>query len=406
MKISFKAGLRVLLCLALFSALQASTMQVSAAVYPVPGNDDTIVGQLQYVIAHKSDTLVDLARHFDVGFNEITSVNPTIDPWLPQQGALVVIPSRFVLPAKPWRGIIVNLAEMRLFYFPEPEHSAGARLVYTFPLGVGRYSWPTPLGAYHVVDKIKDPVWTVPASVQHEAKSEGISMPAQVPPGDDNPLGRYALLLNEKGYLIHGTNKPFGIGRRVSHGCLRLYPEDIERLFRHVPRGTPVRIEDTAVEFGQYGGVLYVESNRAGTRKVRNHLSTESISQMVAMTKTPLTKREWARISHSLEQSLSIPIPVTGIPQMANKSSPMYLQVNSGAKPIVTMRLKGIFGPGIGLATVGPCGKVRVCSRLGPLDSREMGLAVAELLRDGYSLRSRLIEVNERPDLIGRISWH
>ena len=387
-------------CLAL-----CSVMGANAAVYSVPGNSDTIVGQLQYVHARKSDTLVDIARRFDVGFNEITSVNPAIDPWLPRKGALVVIPSRFVLPQKPWRGIIINLAEMRLYYFPEPQQAGEPRQVYTFPLGIGRSSWPTPEGTYHVVEKIKDPVWTVPASVLREAAAEGVSMPTQVPPGDDNPLGQYALVLNEKGYLIHGTNKPFGIGRRVSHGCLRLYPEDIAQLVQKVPRGTPVRIEKAPVKFGKYHGVLYVESNVADARQPRNHLSTANINQMVAMTATTLTKQEWDRVAHSLEQSLSIPIPVTGIPLAADKTELMYLQVNSGAKPVITTQLKGIFGAGIGLATVGPCGKVRICSRLGPLDSREMGVAVAEMLRDGYSLRSRLIKVSEHPAHTDRISW-
>ena len=124
------------------------------------------------------------------------------------------------------------------------------------------------------------------------------------------------------------------------------------------------------------------------------------------MTAAPLSSQEWSRVSHSLEQSLSIPIPVTGIPLAADKSEPMYLQVNSGAKIMVTKQLKGIFGAGIGLATVGPCGKVRICSRLGPLDSRAMGVAVAELLRDGYSLRSRLIKASERPGHAGQILRH
>jgi L,D-transpeptidase ErfK/SrfK len=398
MKFHIRTSLWFFGCLAVCVALRAN-----AAAYPVPENGDTIVGQLRYVHAHKSDTLVDIARRFDVGFNEITSVNPGIDPWLPPQNALVVIPSRFVLPEKPWRGIIVNLAEMRLFYFPEQQQPGAQRVVYTFPLGIGRRSWPTPEGSYRVVEKIKDPVWTVPASVLHEAKVEGVKMPTLVPPGDDNPLGKYALLLDEKGYLIHGTNKPFGIGRRVSHGCVRLYPKDIAKLFQHVPRGTPVRIEKSPVKFGKYRGVLYVESNNSDARRVRNRLSTDNINQIVAMTDAPLSSREWSRVSHSLAQSLSIPIPVTGIPLVADKSEPMYLQVNSGIKPVVTKQLKGIFGAGIRLTTVGPCGKVRKCSRLGPLDSKAMGVAVAELLRDGYSLRSHLVRAANRTDHAAKV---
>jgi L,D-transpeptidase ErfK/SrfK len=224
---------------------------------PTPGVD--VVGEMGTVTVAEGETLLDIARAHDLGYNEISAANPGLDPWLPAPGSTVFLPTRYVLPAAPRRGIIVNLAEMRLYYYPE---TGGAeRVVMTFPIGIGQEGWTTPLGITRIVGKIKDPSWTVPASIREEHDRLGDPLPGVVPPGPDNPLGAYAMRLGMTSYLIHGTNKPYGIGRRTSHGCIRLYPEDIETLFQQVPVATPVWVIDQPYKLGRDHGKLLLEAH-------------------------------------------------------------------------------------------------------------------------------------------------
>jgi len=240
-------------------ALSFPPVAVEGATFalPVPGVD--VVGKVGAVTVAEGETLLDIARAHDLGYNEITAANPGVDPWLPAPGSTVTLPTRFVLPAAPRRGIIVNLAEMRLYYYPEAGDDA--RTVMTFPIGIGQEGWTTPLGVTRIVGKIKDPSWTVPASIREERERLGDPLPAVVPPGPDNPLGTHALRLGMTSYLIHGTNKPYGIGRRTSHGCLRLYPEDIEILYRQVAVDTPVWIIDQPYKLGRDQGTLVLEAH-------------------------------------------------------------------------------------------------------------------------------------------------
>ncbi|MDX1431360.1 MAG: L,D-transpeptidase family protein [Gammaproteobacteria bacterium] len=228
--------------------------------FPLPPPGDEIVGEIQVVTAREDDTLLDIARHFDVGYNEITAANPDVDPWLPGAGTRVVVPTQFILPPEPWEGIVINVTAMRLYYFPKAfpgEHP----VVVTHPIGVGRVDWPTPTGSTSIVEKTVKPSWYVPASIRREHAEAGDPLPAVVPPGPDNPLGDFAMRLSMREYLIHGTNKPYGIGMRVSHGCIRMYPEDIESLFAGVPIGTPVRLVKTPFAVGRRGGALYVAAH-------------------------------------------------------------------------------------------------------------------------------------------------
>jgi L,D-transpeptidase ErfK/SrfK len=222
----------------------------------VPGTD--VVGELQVIRARHEDTFLDIARAYDIGYDELVAANPGVDPWLPGAGTRIVLPTQFVLPDAPREGIVLNLAAKRLFYFPKPA-PGDPREVITHPIGIGREGWQTPLGATKVVAKQKDPVWVVPASIRREHAEAGDPLPARVGPGPDNPLGRYALRLGFPSYLIHGTNKPDGIGMRVSHGCIQLFPEDIESLFGLVPVGTPVRIVNQPHLAGWRGDNLYLE---------------------------------------------------------------------------------------------------------------------------------------------------
>jgi len=231
-----------------------------AAVFPLPPPGSDLVGEVITVRARAEDTLLDIARRHDLGYNEIIAANPGVDPWLPEPGREIVVPARFVLPSAPREGIVINLAEMRLYYFPPPQRD-GAGVVMTFPIGIGREGWGTPLGKTRIVEKKRDPAWVVPESIRRERAAQGDPLPPVVPPGPDNPLGRFALRLGMPGYLIHGTNKPFGVGRRISHGCIRMYPEDIEVLFEEVEPGTPVRIVDQPYKLGREGNALYLEAH-------------------------------------------------------------------------------------------------------------------------------------------------
>jgi L,D-transpeptidase ErfK/SrfK len=203
--------------------------------------DQQIIGELQVIETRAEDTFVDIARTYNLGFDELVDANPDVDPWLPGEATRVILPTRFVLPDAPRDGIVVNLASKRLFYYLQPD-ADGARAVITFPIGIGQSGTATPIGATTVTSKGRDPVWYVPASIRSEYAAEGNPLPAKVMPGPDNPLGSHVLILGMPSYLIHGTNRPAGVGMRVSHGCVRLFPENIEFLYEIAPVGVSVTI--------------------------------------------------------------------------------------------------------------------------------------------------------------------
>jgi len=223
-----------------------------------PSHDD-VVGELQVTSAREEDTLSDIARRFNIGYDEITRANPEVDPWLPRAGTPILLPTQFVLPNAPRTGVVINLPALRLYYFP-PHKPGEPQRVITHPIGIGLVGWSTPEGKTKVVGKKADPWWIPPASVRREHREDGDPLPAKVPPGPDNPLGRHALRLGWDSYLIHGTNKPYGVGMRASHGCIRMYPEDIAQLFDDIPVGTPVTVVNQPLVYGWHGGHLYVQS--------------------------------------------------------------------------------------------------------------------------------------------------
>ncbi len=231
---------------------------VAGANYPLPPPEFDLIGMPQVVAARQEDTLLDIARRHGIGQEAIVRANPEVDRWLPGKGTAVTVPSQHILPPPPRTGLILNLPEMRLYYFPEPEPGQAPQVL-TYSVGIGRMDWATPLGETKLVSKEKNPAWRPPESIRAEHAAAGDPLPRVVPPGPDNPLGDYAMRLGIPGYLIHGTNKTFGVGMRVSHGCVRMLPEDIETLFPQVPIGTPVRIINQFVKAGWYGGDLYLE---------------------------------------------------------------------------------------------------------------------------------------------------
>jgi len=245
----------------------------ASGVFPFDGASELLTGgDMTYTIGNK-ETLIILARAYDVGYNEITDANRNIDPWVPAKGTRVLIPNSWLLPGILDKGIIINLAEMRLYYFFYLENH---KYVSTYPVGIGRQGFNTPAGTYHITLKVKDPVWRVPEDIRKE-KPE---LPAFVLPGTDNPLGKYWLQLSVNGYGIHGTNMPYGIGRRVSHGCIRLYPEDIELLSAFVEPETPVKIIDEAVKIGMHNNKVYIEVHRTEeTESALIQIAAEKISR-------------------------------------------------------------------------------------------------------------------------------
>ena len=226
----------------------------------LPPGDVDLVGDLRTIFSKEGESLLDIARDHGIGQDEIVLANPQVDRWLPSVGSQVVLPSRYILPDAPRSGLVLNLPEMRIYYYTgESKDEPGVLRLITHPVSVGRMDWNTPLGTTKVVAKKKDPTWTPPESIRREHEEAGDPLPEVVPAGPDNPLGQYAMRLGIPGYLIHSTNKPYGVGMRVTHGCVRMYPEDMEVFFDQVPVNTEVTLVNQPIKVGWYGGQLYIE---------------------------------------------------------------------------------------------------------------------------------------------------
>jgi L,D-transpeptidase ErfK/SrfK len=228
---------------------------------PTPHGLDpqTVIGQVRQYRIRPGDTLMDLARLYTLGYNEIVEANPGLDPWVPPVGAVILLPTEWVLPCCSYTGIVVNIPEMRLFYFTRGPQS-GTTTVHTYPVGLGRDDWRTPTGSFRVSGKTVNPQWNIPESIRKEHIEERDDPRTFIPGGDpDNPLGKYRLELTLPMFRIHGTNIPWGVGMQVSHGCVRLYPEDIERLFPQVPIGTPGEFTYQVIKVGKREGAVFGE---------------------------------------------------------------------------------------------------------------------------------------------------
>lgn len=276
-----------------------------------------VVGTVQVVKASKEDTLTDIARRFNVGYDEIVRANPKIDPWLPGEGTEIVVPSQFVLPDAPRTGVVINIPAMRVFYYPTPKKGE-RQLVYTHPIGIGKVGWRTPEGVTKIVRRQKDPTWRVPVSVRKEHHENGEELEPVIGPGPDNPLGRYAFYLQWPSYLIHGTNKPAGVGLRSSHGCIRLYPEDIEQFFNMVPVGTQVRVVNQPFVFGWRDGQLYMqpydvlEDDSRDWAKAQRKLLTKSLAaRLQHQVQEHHEQVDWSQVSALARSPRGIPVPIT-----------------------------------------------------------------------------------------------
>ncbi len=306
---------------------------VSAKTYLMPTQGDNIIGRVLNLTSKESDTLVDIARNYNLGFTDITAANITVDPWLPGEETPLVIPTHFILPNAPYEGIVINLAEMRLYYFPpkSPHHSA---TVMTYPIGIGREGHSTPLGVTKITAKISDPSWTVPPGLRAEKRAEGIELPRVMPPGPDNPLGRYAMSLGIPKYLIHGTNQPFGIGRRVSYGCIRLYPEDIAELVKAVPTGTRVTIVDQPYKIGRRYGTFYVEAHQPLMKSDRGNDFFEPLLNSVDSATRAAVKHNRQRITEIMSDHSGLPVSFAAREENNLNGKGWFIQVGAYTKRV------------------------------------------------------------------------
>src|ERR1700674_603158 len=233
-----------------------------ATTYTLAKPDDAVVGEDQSIVTAYEDTLYDLARAYSLGSEELIRVNPSVDPWIPGAGKMLVVPGRHILPPGPHEGIVVNLPEHRLYYFPKPKRGGPVQVI-TYPVSIGKMDWRTPLGVTHVIQKEKNPTWFPPESVRKEHAEAGDPLPPKVGPGPDNPLGLFAMRLaaGNGTYLIHGTNNPIAVGLAVTHGCIRMYPDDVSALFPLIPVGTSVRLINVPVKVAWVDGELLLEAH-------------------------------------------------------------------------------------------------------------------------------------------------
>jgi L,D-transpeptidase ErfK/SrfK len=233
-----------------------------ASLFALPTDGSPLVGTDTSVKTVYEDTLPDLAHRFSLGYYEIIRANPGVDVWIPGADKTIVLPGRRILPPGPREGIVVNLPEHRLYYFPKPL-GHDRPIVITYPVSIGKMDWRTPLGETRIIAKIRRPAWYPPESVRKEHEENGDPLPKMVPPGPDNPLGDYAMRLaaGNGSYMIHGTNNPTAVGMAVTHGCIRMYPEDVAAVFATVPIGTKVRLINEPVKVAWVDGELYVEAH-------------------------------------------------------------------------------------------------------------------------------------------------
>jgi len=298
--------------LALGLSLAAATGQ--SAVYDAPADGDDVIGATSHVVAREQDTISSIARAHNLGYREMRLANPEIDPWLPGEGTRIRLPTQFVLSDAPREGLVINLAEMRLYYFPSDDSPYAGKVV-TYPLGIGRQGWDTPLGRTRITHTKTRPTWRPPASIRAEHEENGDPLPRVVEPGPDNPLGKHALYLGFPSYLLHGTNKPAGIGMRVSHGCLRLYPEDISSLYSMIDAGTPVTIVDQPYKAGWHQGRLYLEAHPPdanGEEQVKSY--TPLVKTVIRATRDhPDLGIDWERARRLGQDAVGVPAPISGL---------------------------------------------------------------------------------------------
>jgi len=325
------AGLRfiVLFIVILFLHGCATTKSIYETYLPIHGHleeniernefsvakGDDVIGRLAFITLEKGDTLPDIARHFSLGINAVSAANPGVDIWVPETGKRIMLPMSFILPDAPREGIVINLATMRLFEF---KRNSDLPVVLTYPVGVGTEERPSPTGEMYVARKAFRPTWHVPASIARDHLKKGDPLPDAVPPGPENPLGEYALYLSKATYLVHGTNKPASIGLRATNGCIRLYPEDIKKLYETTPVKTPVYIVNQPYLLGQSDGAVYMEVH--ATLEDSDTVEFDKMfKKLKNIEKESGRTLDWSKIKKVLAEARGIPVPISEIRQGKGK---------------------------------------------------------------------------------------
>jgi L,D-transpeptidase ErfK/SrfK len=298
--------MRVLLLALLVGAMPCAY----ATQYPLVDTQALMFGDTETITAFGDDTLPDLARRYSLGYEEILRANAGVDTWLPGEGTTIVIPGQRLLPPGPREGIVVNLPEHRLYYYPKVKKGETPYVI-TYPVSIGKMDWNTPLGRTRVIDKRKNPSWSPPESVRKEHAERGDPLPAVVKAGPDNPLGAYAMRLDIKpgAYLIHGTNNPMAVGMAITHGCIRMYPEDIEALFPLVPVNTPVWLINEPVKVARVDGQVWLEVHPpVDAEGQRAEVDLESFYALAnaALGETPAAIH-WDFVMSTLQQATGLP---------------------------------------------------------------------------------------------------
>lgn len=309
------------LCIVLAFVSSPSLAKTKAKAY-----DKDYFGETETYRAVFEDTLIHLARNNEFGFVELRAANPTLDPWIPGAGARIILPKQHILPEAPRKGIVINLAEMRIYYFETPGEAP-----LTYPISIGREGLQTPTGKTKIVRKKKGPTWRP----TDRMRKEDPELPASVPPGPDNPLGTHALYLGWPQYMMHGTNKPYGIGRRVSSGCIRMYPEHIVDLFPKVPIGTQVTVVDQPVKAGWIGNKMYVEVSPTQGQSIKieedgvlksYEITTEDMKRITKKAGAHADKINWSKVRKAVQEHRGYPVEVLNANYGPNRQADKQLK--------------------------------------------------------------------------------
>lgn len=308
-------------CRAMVAGVLLLALQSTALANPYlidPGSQ--VVGRLTQLQSGIDESLYAIAVEQGLGAEALARANPDVDPWLPAAGASLQLPTQYVLPAVEHTGIVINLSEMRLYYFSSaPANSHDRASVTVYPIGIGRQGWETPLLTSTITSIVKNPTWTPPASIHREYRAAGLNLPDVVPAGADNPLGEYAMRIGDTSYLLHGTNNPSGVGLRVSHGCIRLYPQDIKALASALSVGTPIRVVNQPIKIGRAHGRLYVQAHQPVQGGGYDH--TEALTDFFAYAESILSPAELQRVKRSIRRALETGELYSGIPIVVQESA-------------------------------------------------------------------------------------
>ncbi|NQY42497.1 MAG: L,D-transpeptidase family protein [Legionellales bacterium] len=297
--IEAKLALSILLCILIINS--------RAEVFEIQNKSSDIIGSTKHIIAKPGDTLFSIGRDFDIGHVEMIEANPHIDPQnIIEYPLEIVIPSEFILPPGPRKGIVINLAELRLYYFHKNEP-----LVTSIPIGIGREGWNTPVGKTTIVEKTKNPKWFPTKNIIEDSKKEGIFLPKVIEPGPNNPLGKYSLRLGWTEYLMHGTNHPEGVGRRSSAGCIRMFPEDVEHLFNLANIGTSVRIINEPVKIGKIGYEIFIEAHAPLREDIDLSQDWVTIVNKVCEDTKKNIVINWSVMQNALNYHLGVPVLIS-----------------------------------------------------------------------------------------------